>query len=123
MTKGTRKFYRKNKEVVENIIIYLIILIGLVVLVNVMLMNAKVDYNTFRDNKNYFGENSNPQIQSWMNPETIIRHFNITEIVLYNNLGIKPTEANSRTPLYQICKKNKVDCVNLINRLNNLTKG
>jgi hypothetical protein len=106
----------------EEIIIYSLILIVLTTLIAVLIIHAFTNYLEFKENKNYFINNPNPKIDTWMTPDTILRHFNITEEDLFKELNIKEGESTLRTPLYKICIKQEINCFDLVEKLNNLIK-
>ena len=115
---------KKKKELVlfDKIIIFSLILLGLFIVLAFLVHSAQGNYRTFKENKNYFKANPDLKIEDWMNPMTILRHFNISETDLFTALALPKTETNLRTPLSEICKKQKVDCNELIKRINSLIK-
>lgn len=113
---------KKELRLLDKIIIYLVILIALFALLGLFIRNANSDYSKFKDNKNYFKVNNDYEVQEWMNPQTILRHFPITENDLFNILNVSKTEQNLRTPLREICIKQKKDCNKVILDLNALLK-
>lgn len=113
---------KKKLLLFDKIIIFSLILLGLLVVLAFLVHNAQTNYQTFKENKNYFKTNPDLKVEDWMNPMSILRHFNISEADLFTALGIPKTESNLRTPLREICKKQKVDCNELIKRINSLIK-
>lgn len=115
---------RKKKKLLllEKIIIFTIILVALLIILGLLFHNASSNFRTFKENKNYFKNNPDLKVEDWMNPMTILRHFNISEEELFATLTIPNTEANFRTPLSETCRKQAIDCNELIKRVNSLIK-
>lgn len=116
MAKGSRKSSNKRE-----IAVYVVILIVLIILALVFLFYAFSNYHSFRTHQNYF-KSSNVTIESWMTPHTILRHFNISESSLFSELGISNTTGNLRIPLSQICTEKKLNCTEVVDKLNSMVK-
>lgn len=106
----------------NEIIIYLVILAGTLLVMIILSQHALSNYHSFRGYQSYFKNNPSPQIEDWMTPYTIIRHFNISQADLFQELNISISRSSLATPLKQICQKEKIDCAKLIERLNNLRR-
>jgi hypothetical protein len=113
---------KKKKRDIKSIIPYILILIAIILLALFLINHVFSYYNIYRNHQGYFKNNTSVQIESWMTPHTILRHFNISEEDLFKELNISNNNGNLRTPLEQICKKEQIDCPLLIGRLNSLLK-
>jgi hypothetical protein len=113
-TKKSTKFKRG--------MIYFIILLAILLLLILLVRHESSSYRSWRGHQNYFKNNLSPKIETWMTPHTILRHFNISQNDLLQTLNVSDTISNLRTPLNQICIKNKMDCPLITDKLNNLVK-
>jgi hypothetical protein len=113
---------KKELKILDKIIVYSIVLIALLIFLGLLIQSANSDYHSFRQNKNYFKLNPEYKVQEWMNPQTILRHFNITEEQLFEILGVSNSETNFRTPLRDLCLKQKIDCDKVIEDVNLIIK-
>lgn len=110
-----------KKDVKENlVIIYLALLSIVIVIIILLILRASFNFHSFEQYKDYFKENKNPIISDWMTPHTILRHFNITEKVLFSEMNLTKNEELMRTPLYRTCTKKKIDCKELVKKLNEI---
>jgi hypothetical protein len=116
------KKQKKELKIFDKIILYSVILIGLMLFLGLLIHNANSDYHNFRENKNYFKINSEYSVQDWMTPQTVLRHFPISEADLFNALSVTKTELNYRTPIKELCYKTKKDCSKVIEEINSLIK-
>ena len=100
--------------------IYLGIFIVIIIAAAFFIFSANNNYHSFRGHQVYFRNNTNGtiQIENWMTPQTIIRHFNITQNNLFEEIGITNSTTNLRTPLVTLCKSYNISCSTLIQRLN-----
>jgi len=71
----------------------------------------------FKSHENYFKE-SNIQIQPWMNVGVIEKKFNITQESLSKVLFVNVSKISHRSTLDSICKKNHLNCTEVVNELN-----
>jgi hypothetical protein len=109
----------KNKSI-NKILIYSIILILIVLFAFVLLRDSFNHYSSFQGHQEYIRNSPSLTIEPWMTPSTILRHFNISESILFNELNISKTNTNLRTPLVDLCKKQKINCPSIVNKLNTL---
>ncbi len=113
---------KKKPKIIDRILVYSLILIALLVFLGLLIQNANSNYQAFKQNKNYFKVSPEYQVQDWMTPRTVLRHFNISEEQLINVLNISKSEKNFRTPIQDLCKRQRKNCVNVIEELNLLVK-
>lgn len=104
-----------NKKIKELMPYLLLILIALIFLI-ILFSNTHSTYENFREARMYFRQDM-MNIQPWMTPESITRHFNINQTVLFQEMDLNATAALMGMPLEQICKKKQIDCVELIKKL------
>ena len=113
---------KQKKDNSKNLLVYILILIIIVLLAFILLRYSFTHYSSFRGHQDYFKNNTSPKIESWMTPSTVLRHFNISESSLFNELNITKTTANLRTPIANLCTNQKQDCSLVINNLNSMVK-
>jgi hypothetical protein len=110
-----------DKKVKELLPYAALILIAVVFLI-IILSNAHSTYQDLREARTYFKQDM-MTIQPWMTPESISRHFNINQTVLFQEMNLNASAALMGMPLEQICKKKNIDCFELIKKLeNNITR-
>jgi len=105
------------------IILYTALVISIFFAVFILLNSAYSNFHEFKGQQNYIKEinnNSSAEIQSWMTPQSIITHFNISQQVLLNELNITYSKTNLRTPISKICKNKKLNCTTVIEKLNQI---
>ena len=104
----------------KNETVYLIIIFVLVVLIAIFLIRAYVHYVNLRIHRNYLRQ-PNAKIESWMSIHTVIRDFNLSnETILFRELQINNSFANQRLTLDILCKKNHLNCSQVVDSLNAL---
>lgn len=109
----------KKKE--SKLVFYVALLVAFMLAIFVLAHSAINDFNSFRTHQNYF-RNNHPQIESWMTPNSVLRHFNVSESDLFRELNVTNSSKNLVTPISKICTTKKIDCQLLLERLNNLVK-
>ena len=116
---------RKNSNKIQvNKFLYLsmiIVIIILIVLIVFFALRTIRQYSVLRNHENYFKEN-NLEIEPWMNIHLIEKRFNITQDNLSGELKINSSRIDQRQTLDSICKKNHLNCTEVVNDLNNLIK-
>lgn len=114
---------QKNKnKFVNGIIIYTAVLVFIIILSIILLQTSLIKFDSFRSHQDYIKNHPSPNIEDWMTPNTILRQFNISENVLFNELNTTKTIKILRTPLFKICRQQKINCTSLIIQLNNQVK-
>lgn len=116
------KKQKKELKILDKIIIYSIIFFAILAFLGLLIHSANSNYKNFRENKNYFKQALEYQIQDWMTPQTILRHFPISNTELFEALNITKTEANYRTPIKELCRKERKDCNKVLEDVNALLK-
>ena len=121
---------KKIKRIKKNErIFYLLIIAILLILMAILLIRTHNNYNTLKSHRDYLRQ-PNPSIQDWMTIYTIERHFNISSVVIDRELRMNgsilmnklPNESISldRLPLKTLCKRNHLNCTEVIERLNSM---
>ncbi len=105
----------------NNKILLVIIIIFLVLLSFLIIYRAYTNYSQWRNYHNYFSQ-ENPQIQSWMNLNTISKRFNLTDEELNQALDINGTKVNKHISLDRFCKEYNKECSVIVENLNQLIK-
>jgi len=100
-------------------IIFAVVILALVLLVFFFSFRAYKHYTALKSHENYFKQ-PNPEIEPWMTTHLIIRKFNISEEALFKELKVNDTRANQRQTIYNICKKNHLNCTEVVSELNRL---
>ncbi|VVB78169.1 Uncharacterised protein [uncultured archaeon] len=109
---------KKNVNDIINIL-YLILIILLVLLIIFYVYRVHTQYTQFKSHQKYFRQ-QNPQIESWMPVDVVVRYFHIPPEILFNELRISNTRLNQRLTLDSICKKNQLNCTRVVDDLNHL---
>lgn len=112
----------KDKGSYKKYIIFGLLVVCVAIVVVFSFYRAYVDYHSFRGHQNYIRNASNLSIQDWMTPHTVLRHFNVSEDYLLNQLNITNSSSDLRSPISKICVAKKIDCGALIVRLNEMVK-
>lgn len=107
------------KKIKKNKVLYIFLILVLVLLIFLFSFRAYSHYNIFKSHKGYFKQ-LNPNIESWMTVHLIIKRFNIPQDVILKELKVTNTISNQRSTIDSICKKNHLNCTEVINRLNSL---
>lgn len=108
---------KSTKRIIFLTVLFVLILLFAVILIS----NAISNYYSFKSHQNEI-HSPNPKIEDWMSPGTILRHFNISPKYLFDTLNIPDSRTNLRKPLSQICAEQKINCTQLVDKLNNLAK-
>ena len=112
-----RKIKQVNKP--KKIFIFgIIILICLLLLAVFFAVKSYKDYYSLISHKDYFKNNSSIEIEPWMTPHSILRHFNITQENLFNTLNTTNSNFNFRKQISSICSEKKENCTLVIEELN-----
>ncbi len=122
MKRGVKSVNKNAVKQKELLIIFLIILICLIFLVAFFAFDSYKDYSSFRIYKNYLKNNSSIEIQSWMTPYTVLRHFNITQEDLFKTLNTTNSTLNFRKQISSICSEKKENCTLIVEELNSKVK-
>ena len=109
------KIDKKNWQ--RALLILMTIVIILLIFIIFFANSSYKNYHSFRNHKNYF-KNSTLQIEPWMTPSTILRHFNITSEDLFNTLNITNSSLNFKKQISSICLGKKENCTFVIEELN-----
>lgn len=99
--------------------LYTFLILVLILLIFFFSFRAYNHYTVFKIHKGYFKQ-LNPNIESWMTVHLIIKRFNIAQDVIFKELNVTNTISNQRSSIDSICKKNHLNCTQVINRLNKL---
>jgi hypothetical protein len=114
---------KRNQDNTNNVknnnlrILYAILIIVLVLVIFFFLFRFYQHYTQFRNHQKYFRQ-PNPLIESWMPVDVVIRDFRVPPEVLFNELKINNTFSNQKLTLDNICKKNNLNCTEVVNNLN-----
>ena len=105
----------------KNNFFYVSLITALVLLIFLFSFRAYMHYTVLKSHREYFRQ-PNPEIQSWMTIHSVARHFNISESALFQEMNVSATMSNRRLTIEGICKKNNLDCNEMLIRLNLLKK-
>ncbi len=73
-------------------------------------------YQVWQDHKAYFEQApENRKIETWMTPNFVKRHYKLD---LDSLLSISPSFWEERKPLSELCTSHKLDCDELLTKLN-----
>jgi hypothetical protein len=100
-------------------IIYTLLLISMIILIIVIIRDASLDYRSFRGHQKYL-KNESIQIEEWMTPWTVLRHFTVQTEDVLKELRINETRTNLQTPILDICRREKLNCSQVIINLNKM---
>ena len=76
-------------------------------------------YQIWETHKTYFQQaKQDRKIEAWMTPNFIKRHYALDLVSL---LGFSPSFWEERKPLDELCKSHKLNCISLVEKLNNHT--
>lgn len=81
-------------------------------------VRSYVSYHSLKSHMDYFRSNSSLEIQPWMTPHAVIRHFNITPEDLFNVLNTINSSSNLRKPISTLCSEKKENCTMIVEELN-----
>jgi len=115
---------KNSKKITISRFLYIFLIILIIVLVIIIIffiLRTYRQYEMFKSHENYFKQ-SNIQIQPWMNIRIIERRFNITQDDLSKELNINTSKISQRSTIDSICKKNHLNCTDVVNVLNSLQK-
>ncbi len=96
---------------------YIIAIIIVVLLIALFCVRTIRHYSEFKTHKDYFRQ-SNQKIEEWMPLGLVLNKFDIPTEALFQKLGIKDTISNRKLAINQICKKNNLNCTEVLNELN-----
>jgi hypothetical protein len=108
---------RADKSSNKKTIWYLVLILILVFFIILFLIRIHQHYTMFRNHEKYFKQ-PNPQIESWMTVDTLIRYFHISPDYLAKELKVNNTFLNQRLTIDSICKKNHLNCTEVVSNLN-----
>lgn len=100
-------------------IILIAAVLALVLLILFFSFRAYKHYTTLRSHENYFRQ-PNLEIAPWMTTHFVISRFNIPKEVLFQKLGVNDTRTNQIATIDSICKKNHLNCTEVLGELNSL---
>jgi hypothetical protein len=101
-------------------VIFWSLLILILVLLTVMFAARTIQkYETWKQHKDYL-KSGNKTIQDWMTVNLIMNRSGIPKELIYKELGINSSFTNDRKHLIKICQENKINCTQVISRLNNI---
>ena len=92
----------------------------LFILLCFFVIRAYVNYNEFKEHHELI-EQGNYPIEEWMTINTIAKNINVSNEEILLVLNESPIIFNEKLTLGQICKKQKLDCEDVIANLYNLT--
>jgi len=123
---------KKNKKM--NWQAEVIIFAGLIIFVLMIFFTVKAyyHYTELESHRKYFMQQNAP-IQDWMTIRSIVRQYNLTESVIYEELNVTPgtiveelgvddSILVDRMTIQTICVKKHLDCSSVVNRLNSIRK-
>ncbi|MFA5855982.1 MAG: hypothetical protein WC867_01385 [Candidatus Pacearchaeota archaeon] len=109
-----KKISKKNLQV--------ILIVILLILMVFFIFRAYIHFTNFKDHKNDL-KNPEPKIEEWMNVHQAINRFNLPEDKVLEELKLKKTIQYQKLTIDQACKKNHLNCTEIIEKLNNLKKN
>ena len=102
-------------------IFMIVVIVVLAILIIVFCLRTYRGYLTFKSHESYF-KHQNIGIEPWMNVHVIEKRFNITQVDLSKELNINVSKISQTSTLDSLCKKNNLNCTEVVNELNNLVK-
>ena len=115
---------KESKKVTISRFLYIfliVVIIVLIIIIALFIARTFTQYHTFKNHENYFKQ-PNVEIQPWMNIEIIENRFNITQESLSKELDINASKISPKSTLDSICRKNHLNCNDVVNELNNIKK-
>jgi hypothetical protein len=100
-------------------VVFGIIITFLLIALLAVAMHTQNQYRTYQSHRVYL-RNPNADIQPWMTVPTVVRHFNVSESIVYKELQMNRTFYDSRSTLDTICRKSRLNCTDVIRKLNAL---
>lgn len=112
---------KKKKQIIKKIntnkALYVSLIVVLILLILLFSFRTYRHYTVLKSHRGYFRQ-PNQEIQSWMAVSTIVRHFNISQEAVLHELKSNVSISESRMSIDSICKKNNLNCTQVINNLN-----
>ena len=93
----------------------------MVAIIVFFILRTYKQYEMFKNHENFFRQNR-PPIESWMTVELLIDRFHIPPEIVLDELHINYTVSTQRSTIDSICKKNNLNCTEVVNDLNNIQK-
>ncbi len=109
-----------NNPKKKGLMVYVILTICIVMLCILFASKSYETYHSFKNHRGYFKTTTNPLIESWMTPHTVLRHFNLTSTELFGTLNVTNSSFNFAKPISTICSDKKVNCTAILLELNTL---
>ena len=103
----------------KNKILYAALIFILVIFISFFLFKIYSNYTLLKNHRAYFKQ-KNPEIESWMTIQGVIKRFNIPKNTVLKELKINDTLSNERLTIDDICKKNHLNCTEVADALNRL---
>jgi hypothetical protein len=96
-----------------------LLLIVLVILIIMFAVRTNQKYETWKQHTDYL-KSGNKTIYDWMSVNLIANRTGIPKELIYNELGINTSFKNDRKHLLNLCQENKLNCTQVVARLNSL---
>jgi len=113
-----KKIHKKsNKKIDKKSILYIVLILVLILFIILFLIRVHQHYSIFKNHEKYF-EQANPKIESWMTVNVLIKYFNISTDSLTKELKIKNNFQYQRLTIDRICRKNHLNCTEVVNNFN-----
>lgn len=110
------------KKVKKSKILFYFVILFFVLLILFLAYHTFINYHSWREHRNYFKNNPQPKIESWMTINMISNRFNITSVEILKEIGINKTQVNRHMALDRLCSEYKQNCIDVVNRLNTIFK-
>ena len=110
------------KKIKKSKILFYFVILFCILLILFLAYHAFINYHSWKEHRNYFKNNTQPEIESWMTINMISNRFNITSGEILKEIGINKTQVNKHMTLDRICNEYKQNCIDVVNRLNTIFK-
>jgi hypothetical protein len=115
-----RKQEQQGKTIDLLLVGVVVVLAVLLVLVILSSFRSYQRYETLRAHRAYLRE-PNATVQPWMTMQTVARRFNVSQEAVCGAFGLNRS-CSSRSPLSAICQQQRLNCTDVISKLDSLRK-
>ena len=114
----------------KTVVILALICILVIILIIFFAIRTYNHFTELRSHRDYFRQ-PNASIQDWMTVRSIVKHYNLSESMIYSEMNVSPgtllielgidnSTTVDRLTIKRICDQKHLDCNMIIERLNSI---